>query len=268
MKYKDKIAIVTGASFGIGKAIALLLAEQGCHVVCTARSTSKIEEVASIIRAKSRKAIAITTDVSNKVSVKEMVDKVFKEFGKIDILINNAGGPMAGISYPTPKESNDFFDVMDKLTFINISDKDWDSIFNINFYGMLNSVRYVLPIMMKQDSGDIINISSKAGKTKADVVPGMIAYASAKGALTRFTEVLAFELMCAGSKVRINSVSPGMVATSFHENLPPDQLEGYRKPDEIKDILFKVLDNTDNVSGETLSAETFKTWAEELKEGI
>ena len=138
------------------------------------------------------------------------------------------------------------FDIMEKLTLENISDPDWGRIFNVNFYGAVYAAQAVLPIMKKQAAGHIINIGSKAGKLKADVVPGMIAYASAKGALARFTEVLAFELMCEVSPVRVNGISPGNVAVTMHEKLPPEELEGYRKPEDIKDILLFVLDR-DNV---------------------
>ena len=267
MKHTDKVAIVTGASMGIGKAMAFILADEGCHVVCAARSRDKIEQNAAAIRAKGRRALAVPTDVSDKNSVQQMVDATMKEFGRIDILINNAGGPLAGMARPLEK-SDEFFDIMDTLTFANIDDKNWNMIFNINFYGPVYCTKAVMPIMTKQGSGHIINISSKAGKLKADVVPGMISYASAKGALSKFTEVLAFELMCAGSPIRVNAISPGNVAVTLHEKLPPEELEGYRKPEDIKDILLFVLDEEKSESGEIYSSETMKTWYQEIQEGI
>jgi len=267
MKHKDKVAIITGASMGIGKAMAFILADEGCHVVCAARSRDKLERIADDIRAKGGRALAIATDVSDKRSVQNLVDATMKEFGRIDILINNAGGPVAGMARPLV-DSNEFFDIMDKLTFPNIDEKSWNMIFNINFYGPVYCTRAVLPIMMKQGSGHIINIGSKAGKMKADVVPGMIPYASAKAALARFSEVLAFELMCADSPIRINGISPGNVATTLHQNLLPEEVEGYRKPEEIKDILLFVLDEEKSVSGETYGSETMRTWYEEIREGI
>jgi 3-oxoacyl-[acyl-carrier protein] reductase len=267
MKHTDKVAIITGASMGIGKAMAFILADEGCHVVCAARSRDKIEEIAAAIRTKGRRAISVQTDVSDKTSVQQMVDATMKEFGRIDILINNAGGLAAGMAKPL-ENPDEFFDIMNKLTFINIDDKNWNQIFNINFYGAVYACKAVLPIMMKQGSGHIINITSKAGKLKADVVPGMICYSSAKGALSKFTEVLAFELMCEGSPVRVNAISPGMVATTMHQNLSPEELEGYQKPEEIKDILLFVLDEEKSVSGEIYGSETMKTWYEEIREGL
>lgn len=265
--HKDKVAIITGASMGIGQAMAYILADEGCHVVCAARSLDKIEQTAAAIRAKGRKALAVQTDVSDRQSIQRMVDATMKEFGKIDILINNAGGPLAGSARPL-ESSNEFFDIMEKLTCINIDDKSWDMIFNINFYGAVYATRAVLPIMVKQGSGHIINISSKAGKIKADVVPGMISYATAKAALSRFTEVLAYELMCEVSPIRVNAISPGNVAVTLHQNLPPEELEGYRKPEDIRDVLLFVLDQEKSVSGEIYGSETMKTWYQEIQEGI
>jgi NAD(P)-dependent dehydrogenase (short-subunit alcohol dehydrogenase family) len=252
---------------GIGRAMAHILADEGCHVVCAARSKDKIEQLAAEIKAKGRRALAIPTDVSDKQSIQKMADAAVQEFGRIDILINNAGGPVAGMARPL-ENSNEFFDIMEKLTFTHIDEKTWNMIFNINFYGPVYCTQAVLPVMMKQGSGHIINISSKAGKIKADVVPGMISYASAKAAVSRFTEVLAFELMCEGSAVRINAISPGNVAVTLHQNLPPEELEGYRRPEEIKDILLFVLDEEKSVSGEIYGSETMKTWYEEIQEGI
>ena len=270
MNHKDKVAIITGASKGIGKAMASILADEGCHIVCAARSVDKLEQVVAGIRAKGRKALAVGTDVSDRQSVQSMVGAAMAEFGRIDILINNAGGPLAGIpgmARPV-NDSNEFFDVMEKMTFANIDDKDWDAIFNINFYGAVYASKAVLPIMMKQGAGHIINISSKAGKIKADIVPGMIAYATAKGALSRFTEALAYELMCEVSPIRVNAISPGNVAVTMHENLSPEELEGYRKPEDIKDVLLFVLDTEKSVSGDIYGSETMKSWYEEIREGI
>jgi len=267
MNHKDKVAIITGASMGIGKAMAHILADEGCHVVCAARSVAKLDQVVADIRAKGRKALAVGTDVSDRQSVQRMVDAAMKEFGRIDILINNAGGPIAGMARPL-ESADEFFDIMEKLTCSNISQEDWNRIFNINFYGAVYGAQAVLPIMKKQESGHIINITSKAGKIKADVVPGMIAYASAKGALSRFTEVLAYELMCEVSPIRVNAISPGNVAVTLHENLPPEELEGYRKPEDIKDILLFVLDTEKSVSGDIYGSETMKSWYEEIREGL
>jgi len=267
MASKNQVAIVTGASMGIGRAIALILADEGYDVVCAARTTAKIEDTASRVRAKGKKAIAVAVDVGNMTDVQRMVDRTLQEFGTIDVLINNAGGPLAGVLSPTPASQEEFFSLMEGFMFSNVADADWQKIFATNFFGVYHCTRAVLPVMLKNNSGVIINITSKAGKTKTPVVPGMSAYVSAKAAISRFTEVLAFELICKGSAVRVNAISPGMVAVSYHENLPPEERALFRQPEEIKDILLRVLTDT-TLTGEVFSSETMKTWEQEIREGI
>ncbi len=268
MRHKDKVAIVTGASMGIGRAISVILAREGCHVVCAARSLEKLSDTASKVEKLGRKALAVKTDVSKTEDVANMIDTAMKEFGRIDILVNNAGGPTASVLSPQPESQDEFFSTMERFTLLNITDDDFQSIVNVNFHGAYNCIKHTLPVMIKQGKGDIVNITSKSGMFKNDVVPGMIAYASSKAALSRFTEVLSFELMCAGINVRVNAISPGMVAVSFHEKLPPEEVEGFRKPEDIESILLQILDESSTVSGEIFNAETLKTWDEEMKEGV
>jgi NAD(P)-dependent dehydrogenase (short-subunit alcohol dehydrogenase family) len=267
MKHEGKVAIVTGASMSIGKAICNILAEEGCDIVCAARSTALLEKTAEEVRAKGRRALVATVDVMDKASIKAMVEKTMAEFGKIDYLINNAGGPLAGTGEQPVNTQDEYFDQMDAYTFLNIKDEMWNPIFNINFYGMLNCTKAVLPIMVEKDEGRILSVTSKAGKTKADVVPGMISYACAKAALSRFTEVLSFELMCTGSEVKINAISPGMIKASAHVNLSEEDLEVFGEPEEIKDTLLKILDPENDVSGEIFTAEDARTWFQEIQEG-
>ncbi len=262
-----RVAIVTGASMGIGRAVAFILAEQGYAVVCAARTTSKVEDTALRIREGGGQALAITVDVGCAGDVQTMVDATLERFGRIDVLVNNAGGPLAGVMSPAPKSQDEFFSLMQGFAFPNVSDQDWHRIFATNFFGVYNCTRAALPTMLKNNSGCIINITSKAGKMKTPVVPGMSAYASAKAAISRFTEVLAFELECMGSAVRVNAISPGMVAVSYHENLPPEERALFRKPEEIRDILLKILTD-ESLNGEVFSSETMKTWYQELAEGI
>ena len=266
MALRDKVVILTGASMGIGRAMATILAQQGCRVVCAARSQDKIEQLAAEINAAGGQSLAVRTDVSDRQSVRQMVAATMQAFGRVDILINNAGGPLAGAARPL-SSADEFFELMETLTCAAITDEDWERIFAINFYGAVYASRAVLPIMQAQQSGHIVNITSKAGKTHTDVVPGMIAYASAKAALSRFTEVLAFELMCEGSPVRVNAISPGNVAVTLHANLPPDELEGYRRPEDIREALLFVLESDTVVSGEIYGAETMQTWIDEIRAG-
>ena len=267
MNTNIKVALVTGASMGIGRAIAFILAQEGYAIVCAARTTSKVQETAFQIMARGGRAHAVTVDVARADEVQQMVDSTLEHFGRIDVLINNAGGPLAGVLSPSPKSQEEFFSLMQGFTFPNVSNQDWHKIFATNFFGVYNCTRAVLPVMLKNNSGSIINITSKAGKMKTPVVPGMSAYASAKAAISRFTEVLAFELACMGSAVRVNAISPGMVAVSYHENLPPEERELFRKPEEIRDILLKILKD-ESINGEVYSSETMKSWYQEFIEGI
>ena len=260
-------AVVTGASMGIGRAIALILADEGYNVVCAARTTAKVEETARHVEARGRQALALTVDVGSFDDVRQMVDQTLQRFNAIDVLINNAGGPLAGVLSPSPASQDEFFSIMESFSFARISDENWRKIFTTNFFGVYHCTQAVLPAMLRKDRGLIVNITSKAGKTKTQVVPGMTAYATAKAAIARFTEVLAFELQCMGSSVRVNAVSPGMVAVSYHENLPPEERALFRKPEEIRDVLLMLLHDT-SVSGQVFTSETLKTWDQELREGI
>jgi NAD(P)-dependent dehydrogenase (short-subunit alcohol dehydrogenase family) len=259
-----KVAIVTGASMGIGRAISGILADEGYGVVCAARSAGAIAEAAEEIRRRGGTALAIPTDISDAEAVRAMTGRILAEFGRIDVLVNNAGGPLVGVRSIAPHTQEEFFNTMAQYTFDNISAEDFATIFAINFYGPLNCIRCVLPVMKRQGAGHIINISSKSGMMKYGVVPGMIAYGSAKAALTRFTEVLAFELVCCGSPIRINALSPGLVAVSFHENLPPEDKALFRQPEDIRMSLLKILDDDNPASGEVFT-EDYTTWLEDLK---
>lgn len=264
MSHKDRVAIVTGASMGIGRAIAGILADAGYDVVCAARSAAALEQTAEEVRSRGRKALAISTDIGDPEAVRHMIERTLAEFGRIDVLINNAGGPLAGVRSIAPHTQEEFFETMSQYAFENVSPEDFATIFSINFYGPLNCIRCVLPAMKAQGSGHIINITSKSGMMKYNVVPGMIAYASAKAALSRFTEVLAFELVCAGSPVRVNALSPGLVAVSFHENLPQEEKALFRRPEDIRMSLLKILDDENPASGEVFTEE-YTTWYEELR---
>jgi NAD(P)-dependent dehydrogenase (short-subunit alcohol dehydrogenase family) len=264
MSHKEKVAIVTGASMGIGRAIAIILADKGYDIVCAARSAEALEQTAEEVRSRGRKALAVATDISKGQAVAQMIEQTLNLFGRIDVLINNAGGPLAGVRSIAPQTQDEFFEIMSHYTFENVSETDFATIFSVNFYGPLNCIKAVLPIMQEQGSGNIINITSKSGMMKYGVVPGMIAYGSAKAALTRFTEVLALELISSGSPVRINALSPGLVAVSYHENLPQEEKALFRQPEDIRMSLLKILDDENPASGEVFTEE-YTTWLEDLK---
>ena len=154
MRLKDQVAIVTGGGRGIGRSIALTFANEGANVAVIARTESEIESVKQEILNLGSKAIAIKTDVTDESQVISMVQRVMDEFGRIDILINNAG--------------------FAKHAYIqDISNELWDTTINVNLRGIMLCTRAVYKQMMKQKSGYIINISSGAGKPKLSYVEGV-----------------------------------------------------------------------------------------------
>jgi NAD(P)-dependent dehydrogenase (short-subunit alcohol dehydrogenase family) len=192
MRLKDKVAIVTGAGRGIGKAIALAYAHEGANVVTISRTLSEIENTSEQIRANGRRAIAIRADVSNSGEVEDAVSLVIKEFGKVDILVNAAGiqGPIG------PVVENDV--------------NQWIQTVHVNLIGTFLCVRAVLPTMIKQGCGKIINFSG-GGATSPR--PYFTAYAASKGAVVHFTESLAEELK--KHNVQVNAIAPGAVNTDM-----------------------------------------------------
>jgi len=190
LKLIGKVALVTGANSGIGKAIAFYLAEEGADVVIDyVVNPDEANEVADQIKAMGRKSLAIKADVSNASEVKSMFTKIIEEFSKLDILVNNAG---IGNLIPT----------------VDLSDEAWNKMIAIHLYGTMNCTREALKIMLKQKSGKIINIASICGTT------GCLAaahYSAAKGGIIGFTRAVAREVIQQG--INVNAVAPGYVDT-------------------------------------------------------
>jgi 3alpha(or 20beta)-hydroxysteroid dehydrogenase len=184
-----KVAIVTGGNGGIGLGIAKGLAGAGGDIVVAARSASKTEEAVDQLQGLGVRAIGIATDVANEGSVGSMVDAAIAEFGRIDVLVNNAGIlRMGGIA--------------------DISVENYMQVIEVNQLGPLLGMQAVLPAMIEAGSGSIVNISSVAGLSG---VPGMAAYVSSKFALRGMTKTAAIEFGQYG--IRVNSVHPGGVDT-------------------------------------------------------
>ena len=188
MRLKDKVAIITGGGFGIGKAITLAFASEGAVVVLASRNFTNLKNVANEIKSKGGQATAIETDVSNENQVKEMVSRTLSEYGRIDILVNNSG-----IGGPTT-------DVAD----MNLD--DWNETLAIDLTGAMLCSREVLKDMIPRQSGNIINISSRAGKYCLAL---RSPYTTAKMGLIGFTETLSMEV--GKYTIRVNCVAPGAV---------------------------------------------------------
>ena len=190
-----KTALVTGGGRGIGRTIAITLAEAGADVVVVARTLSQVESVATEIRNMGKRSLSLQIDVSDPQAVDKMVDRVTTEFGQIDILVNNAGISM---SIPLISTDND----------------SWHRMLDINLSGPFYCCRAVAKQMINRKSGKIINISSTSGK-RATV--GGAAYNSSKAALNMLTKVLALEL--APYNVGVNAIGPGWFETDMSSPL-------------------------------------------------
>ncbi len=242
MKLKDKVALVTGASRGLGKAIAVQLASDGAQVVVNyATSSDKAAEVVSTIQSGGGKALAMQADVSNLEEVEKMVDTIYEQFGKIDILVNNAGV------------------TRDELL-ISMERKDWDKVISTNLGGLFNCTKAVAKYMMVQKSGRIINMSSVAGERGGR---GQSNYAASKGAVNAFTRSVAMEL--ARKKITVNAVAPGVVATEMSSEvirraqdiiLDSVALKRLGQPEEIaKVVAFLASDDSSYITGEIIRVD-------------
>lgn len=192
MKLKGEVAIVTGGGAGIGRAIALAMAQEGAHIAVWDVNEPQAEEVAAMIRQRGQKSISFRVDVSIAQEVHAAVQKVWKELGRIDILVNNAG-----ICQVTPVDQ--------------IEEKDWDRMFAVNVKGVFLCSQAVMKIMMKQKSGKIINLGSVAGKLGG--IASGAHYAASKAAVMCLTKSLARFLGPHG--VRVNALAPGVIETDM-----------------------------------------------------
>lgn len=191
-----KTALVTGASRGIGRAIALRLAELGANLVLNYnKSLSSIEEVVKEIESKGGKAIAIQGDVSIFEEAEKIVKAAVINFGSLDILVNNAGITKDGL-------------------LLRMKEDDFDRVISVNLKGAFNCIRHASPIMLKQKSGRIVNISSVVGITGN---AGQVNYAAAKAGIIGMTKATAKELASRG--ITVNAVAPGFIQTDMTEEL-------------------------------------------------
>jgi len=247
MKLKDKVAIVTGAGRGIGRAIALAFAREGADVVVVSRTLSDVEETAAQVRALGRHALPLKVDVSKREDVENMVESALREFGRIDVLVNNAGilGPVG------PLVENDA--------------NHWIETIRVNLIGVFLCCRAVLPVMVKQRKGKIINLS---GGGAAYSRPRFSAYAASKTAVVRLTETLAEEVK--GFNIQVNAIAPGAINTRIQEEiLAAGEVAGEKALAEAKKVretggtsldvpaalaVFLASDESDGLTGKLISA--------------
>jgi 3-oxoacyl-[acyl-carrier protein] reductase len=192
MRFENQIAVVTGAGRGIGHAIAVRLASEGARVACVSRTEANAQRtVDEINSARADAARAYTVDVSDHPAVQETGVRIFEDFGRVDVLVNNAGVTRDGLS-------------------MRMSVEDWDTVLNTNLKGAFNFVQALQRPMIRQRSGRIINISSVIGLIGN---AGQANYAASKAGLIGFTKSLARELASRG--ITVNAVAPGLIETDM-----------------------------------------------------
>ena len=239
MKLIGKTALVTGASRGIGREIALELARQGANVVVNyAGSEAKAHEVVDEINGLGREAIAIQCDVSNGESVTAMVKQTVDHFGKIDILVNNAG-------------------ITRDNLLMRMKEDEWDDVMNINLKGVFLCTKAVTRQMMKQRNGRIINISSVVGVSGN---PGQANYVAAKAGVIGLTKTSAKELASRG--ITVNAIAPGFITTEMTDQLTEDiqnemlkmiPLAQFGEPKDIAhSVVFLASDDSRYITGQTI----------------
>lgn len=238
-----RVAIVTGAGRGIGKALALGLAGAGADVVVAARTAADIEKTAEEIRALGRRALPVPADVQDAEQVTNMVKRTLEEFKRIDILVNNVGG---GPRRPALKQSERY----------------WDAIMRLNLTTTLMCSREVAPAMIEQGKGSIINIASVIGRGN---MPEYSAYAVSKDAVVSLTHRLSLEW--AQYNIRVNAIAPGYVATEMaaplFEQDPDLKAELKRVPmgrpakpeDLVGGAIYLASDASEYVTGKTIAID-------------
>jgi dehydrogenase/reductase SDR family protein 4 len=240
---KGKVALVTGGSRGIGKEIAIGLAKAGADVALASRKLPDLEEVAKEVKATGRKSLAVAAHVGRIEEVNNLVGKVKDAFGKIDILVNNAA------TNPT----------MDQA--IDVEERAWDSIMNLNLKGLFFLSQAVARLMREQGGGKIVNVASTAGITP-DVLP---VYSISKAGVIMATKVMAQQW--AQYNIRVNAIAPGLTKTKFSEflwnnkDILPVALQGtpLRRVAEPKEmvgaVVFLASDASSYVTGQILAVD-------------
>jgi 3-oxoacyl-[acyl-carrier protein] reductase len=240
MMLEGKIALVTGGSRGIGRAIALLLAERGAKVALNYnRNLEEANAVAAAIESKGGQALVVQGDVSIAAEAQSLVEQTIKAFGRIDILVNNAG-------------------ITRDTLMMRMSETDWDAVLDTNLKGAYLCAKAVLRPMLKSKGGRIINISSVSGQAGSG---GQANYSAAKAGLIGFTKALAREVGSRG--ITVNAVAPGFIETDMTNALSAEfkqkiqdqiPLERFGKPEDVAEaVAFLASDAANYITGQVLA---------------
>jgi NAD(P)-dependent dehydrogenase (short-subunit alcohol dehydrogenase family) len=235
MSIENKIAIITGAGRGIGRATALRFAREGAKVVLFSRSADNLDEVASEIRGQGGKALAVAGDVSREEDVRRLFEQAMAAYGRVDILVNCAG-------------------IVEVRRFVEMDVATWDRVLNVNLRGTFLCCLEAFRVMAQQQSGVIINLSSLSGVKNVEKFPGLSAYNVSKSGVAGLSEILAVE----GKpyNIRVCAVSPGAVDTEMLRKAAP-HLKAGMTPEDMADILLFLADD----SGRMLSGTNLEIFS-------
>lgn len=239
---KDKVAIVTGGTRGIGRAIALKLADQGANIVINYRNSDKeAEELKSILEGKGVKVLTVKCDISNFEDSKNLMDKCKEVFGKIDILVNNAG-------------------ITKDTLIMRMKEEDFDDVIDVNLKGTFNCAKHASAIMLKQRFGKIINMTSVVGIAGN---AGQVNYAASKAGVIGLTKSLAKELGSRG--ITVNAVAPGFINTDMTASLSEKVKEEASKniplkrlgdPEDVANLVgFLASDAANYITGQVINVD-------------
>lgn len=245
---EGKVAVVTGGARGIGRAITIAFVQEGAKVVVfdlDAEDSSLIRELQEAIAACGKKCFYKKADITNMQEVRQAVEETIKAFGKVDVLVNNAGGGMN----PVPLE--------------DLEEKEWDQVVNLNLKGTYICTRAVIKYMKEQRNGKVINISSQAGRSKSEL--SNLPYASAKAGVLGFTRQLAHEVGPFG--INVNVIAPGLIMSGEriakrweerseeerHKMLEAIPMKRLGKPEEIARVaVFLASEDSSYITGATI----------------
>ena len=246
MRLRDKVVIVTGSSSGMGKAIALACAREGAKVVVHGRNEERVREVTEQVKAAGAQAVGLLAEMGDPVQVRRMVDRVIETFGRVDVLVNNAGG---GVGVRRLEDT---------------TDEDWEYAMGANLLGQFYCCKYAIPHMQKQGGGKIINVTSAAGEMQLPVELTSLPYAAAKAGLAGLTRQLA--AIYGRDGITVNLFSPGDILTESQlpwwnnlgdqerqEVLASVQLGRLGEPEDITGpVVFLASSDADYMTGATL----------------
>lgn len=234
-------AIVTGASRGIGAAIAARLCEAGANVVLCSRSAESVGQTADILREKGHTVLAVQADISEKSDIENLVEQTLSAFSRIDILVNNAG-------------------ITRDMLLMRLKDEEWDAVVQTNLTGTMYCTRAVLRPMLRQRSGRIINISSVIGLIGN---AGQASYAAAKAGILGLTKATAKEVGTRG--ITVNAIAPGFITTDMTAQIPEQNqeqllelipLREFGHPEDVADaVCFLASDAARYITGQTLQVD-------------